>query len=145
MSKSKKTGDIGEKEVVALVRCPNCGKSLMELPKNYPLYDLQCTACSFRAQVKTNKTKPKNEIFGAGWDIMEKVLKSGFSVPPLLVNFKWTEKGKKHQTILFYPFVPKLHLKKRVLSPTARRANYKMFNYVGLDELPKMILYEKTT
>lgn len=139
----KTTGDEGEKEVVDLIRCPNCKKKLMQLPRNYPLYDLQCTACSFRAQVKTNKSKPKKEIFGAGWEIMNKVMKAGFIVPPLIVNYKWQEKGKVHQKIFFYPFVPKENLKKRQLSPTARRANYKMFNYTGLDKLPHFILYEQ--
>lgn len=143
MSGNKKAGDIGEKEVMHLVPCPNCKKPLMQLPPNYPLYDLQCTGCSFRAQVKTNNTKPKDEIFGAGWDIIEKVLKSGFMVPPLLANFKWKENGKQKQKIVFYPFIPKAHLKKRQLSPTAKRANYKMFNYVGLLELPQFVVYEK--
>ena len=143
MTVRKKSGDAGEKEVVQLVPCPNCKKPLMQLPSNYPLYDLQCTGCSFRAQVKTNNTKPKDEIFGAGWDIMEKVLKSGLMVPPLLANFKWNEEGKQKQKIIFYPFIPKAHLKKRQLSPTAKRANYKMFNYVGLLKLPQFSLYEK--
>ena len=71
---NKKTGDKGEKEIVKLVKCPNCRKELMLLPTNYPLYDIQCTACQFRAQIKTNNWKPKSEVFGAGWDIMEKVL-----------------------------------------------------------------------
>ena len=66
MSNNKKAGDEGEKEVLNLVACPHCKKSLMQLPPNYPLYDLQCTGCSFRAQVKTNNSKPKDEIFGAG-------------------------------------------------------------------------------
>lgn len=143
MAGNKKAGDIGEKEVVNSVPCPNCSKSLMLLPPNYPLYDVQCTGCSFRAQVKTNKSKPKKEIFGAGWDIMEKVLKSGYIVPPLIANFKWTEEGRERQEIVFYPFVPKTHLKKRQLSPTARRSNYKMFNYVGLDKLPYFVLFKK--
>ena len=138
---NKRAGDIGEREVVAKVPRPNCGKELMQLPSNYPLYDLQCTSCSFRAQVKTNKSKPKDEIFGAGWDIMEKVLKSGFMVPPLFANFKYTEKGKSKQKIIFYPFIPKANLKKRQLRPTARRANYKMFNYVGLNSLPNFVVY----
>jgi len=64
-------------------------------------------------------------------------------MPPLIANFKWKEKGKEHQEILFYPFIPKENLKKRQLSPTARRANYKMFNYTGLDKLPYFILYKK--
>ncbi|MCA9473919.1 MAG: hypothetical protein KC594_17795 [Nitrospira sp.] len=142
MAGNKVAGDIGEKEVVDKVPCPNCGKKLMQLPENYPLYDLQCTGCSFRAQVKTNRSKPSDEIFGAGWDIMEKVLKSGFMIPPLFANFKYKNKGVECQTILFYPFIPKGNLKKRQLSATARRANYRMFNYKGLSKLPNFVVYE---
>jgi len=115
----------------------------MQLPMNYPLYDVQCTACSFRAQVKTNLSKPKKEIFGAGWEIMEKVLKSGFIAPPLITNFKWTDKLGNHQEIRFYPFIAKINFKKHKLSKKARRANYWMFNYVGLDKLPFMTLYRQ--
>ena len=143
MSKSKISGTKGESEIIKLIPCPNCGKSLMKLPPNYPLYDVQCTGCSFRAQVKTNESKPKKQIFGAGWDIIEKVLKSGFMIPPLIVNFKWFEKNIKHQMVIFYPFIPKSNLKKRQLSSKARRANYKMFNYIGLNELPNFVLYKK--
>lgn len=143
MSNNKINGNQGEQEVVNLVKCPNCGKDLMLLPINYPLYDLQCTGCNFRAQVKTNRSKPKKEIFGAGWDIMEKVLKSGYITPPLIVNFKWEEKGEEKQEIRFYPFVPKGNLKKYQLSSIARRANYKMFRYVGLDKLPFFIVFKK--
>ena len=70
---------------------------------------------------------------------MEKVLKSGFHVTPLIANFRW-DGG---QEIHFYPFIPKTHLKMRKLSPTARRANYKMFNYINLDKIPHFILYKK--
>lgn len=140
---NKTTGDTGELEIVDLVPCPNCGKKLMILPPNYPLYDLQCTGCNFRVQVKTNQSKPKSQVFGAGWDIMDKVLKSGFLIPPLIVNFKWKEKGKDFHEIRFYPFVPKNNLFKYQLSKTARRANYKMFRYTGLDVLPYFLLYKK--
>jgi len=140
---NRQSGDLGEAEVIKLVPCPNCGKKLMLLPPNYPLYDIQCTGCSFRAQVKTNLTKPKPIVFGAGWQIMEKVLKSGIMPPPLIVNFKWTVIGKARQEIRFYPFVPKGNLKKYKLSEKARRANYWMFNYIGLDKLPYFVLYKK--
>lgn len=142
MSTNRQSGDNGEREVIKLVPCPNCSKKLMPLPPNYPLYDVQCTGCSFRAQVKTNKSKPKPVIFGAGWQIMDKVLKSGFITPPLILNFKWTEKGHKKQEIRFYPFVPKKNLNKYRLSEKARRANYWMFTYVGLDKLPFFVLYK---
>ena len=93
MATNRQSGDRGEKEVIKLVPCPNCGKKLMGLPQNYPLYDIQCTGCSFRAQVKTNQSKPKREVFGATWDIMDKVLKSGFITPSLFVNFKWLDRS----------------------------------------------------
>ncbi|MEK7117899.1 MAG: DpnI domain-containing protein [Patescibacteria group bacterium] len=140
---NKRNGDRGEKEVVELVVCPNCGKKLMLLPPSFPLYDVQCTGCSFRAQIKTNSSKPKSVILGAGWQIMDKVLKSGFITPPLIVNFKWTEKTQQKQEIRFYPFVPKKNLSKYKLSPTARRANYEMFTYTGLDKLPYFPVYKK--
>jgi DNA-directed RNA polymerase subunit RPC12/RpoP len=142
MAGNKKAGDNGEKEVVDYVPCPNCKKSLMVLPPNYPLYDVQCTGCSFRAQVKTSNSKPKDEIFGAGWEIMDKVLKSGYMVPPLFANYKFKNNGEPAQKIIFYPFIPKSNLKKRQLSPKAKRANYKMFNYIELNTLPSFVVFE---
>lgn len=140
---NKNVGDLGELEVIKLILCPNCGKKLMRLPKGYPLYDVQCTGCLFRAQVKTNNSKPKSIIFGAGWEIINKVLKSGFMTPPLIANFKWKDKKGRHAEIRFYPFVPKIHLKKHQLSPAARRANYWMFNYIDLHKIPFFTLYKK--
>jgi len=143
MANNKINGDKGELEVVKLVPCPNCEKELMLLPPSFPLYDVQCTGCSFRAQIKTNASKPKAVVFGAGWDIMEKVLKSGFITPPIFLNFKWQEKGVDKQEIRFYPFIPKNTLRKYTLSETARRANYRMFNYTELDKLPYFIVFKK--
>lgn len=143
MPSNRENGDTGEQEIIDLVPCPNCQKKLMLLPPNFPLYDVQCTGCSFRAQVKTNQSKPKAVIFGAGWEIMDKVLKSGFITPSIFANFKWMEKGVENQEVRFYPFVPKKNLRKYQLSETARRANYKMFNYVGLDTLPYFLMYKK--
>lgn len=143
MAINKITGDQGELDVVSLVKCPNCSKLLMTLPPNYPSYDLQCTGCLFRAQVKTVSSKPKATFFGAGWEIMDKVLKSGFMVPPLFVNFQWSERGVPRKEIRFYPFIPKKHLRKYQLSATARRANYKMFHYCNMNDLPFMTLSQK--
>jgi hypothetical protein len=140
---NKIAGDKGELDVIDRVACPNCSKRLMLLPPSFPLFDVQCVGCSFRAQVKTNQSKPKKEIFGAGWQIMDKVLKSGFLIPPMLANFKWEDSAGIHQEIKFYPFVSKKNLKKHQLPPTAKRANYWMFNYIDLDTLPHFVLYKK--
>lgn len=142
MANNKIAGDYGEKEVTELVPCPNCAKKLMVLPVSYPLFDVQCTGCSFRAQVKSSSSKPKQEIFGAGWEIIDKVTKSGYPIPPLIINFKWAENETQKQEIRFYPFIPKINLRKRQLPETAKRANYWMFNYIGLDKLPYFVLYK---
>lgn len=143
MPNNKISGDTGEQEVVEKVPCPNCGKNLMTLPKNYPLYDVQCTGCLFRAQVKTNNTKPKSEIFGAGWSIVEKVLKSGYMVPSLITNFKWSDKTGEHQEIRFYPFIPKKNLKKRFTKIQKTGRELWMFNYIGIDKIPSFELYKR--
>lgn len=129
--------------MVNLVPCPNCRKALMLLPKNYPLYDVQCTGCLFRAQVKTNNCSPKKEIFGATWDIADKILKAGFVMPPLIANFVWIKDGEMHKRVIFYPFIPKTHLKMRqtVIKSTGRKL--KMFNYINLDQLPQQVLIEQ--
>ena len=142
MASNKDTGDSGEREVCELVKCPNCSSQLMLLPPSFPLFDVQCTRCLFRAQIKTVSSKPKGSILGAGWDIYEKVLKAGHLSPPLIVNFKWTSGSEKHHDIRFYPFIAKENVKKYQLSETARRANYRMFRYVGLDKLPFVQLYK---
>jgi len=143
MADNKLHGDAGEIDVCNKISCPNCGKKLLLLPPSYPLYDIQCEGCSFRAQIKSNHCKPKNEILGAGWQIMDKVLKSGYLVPPLITNFVWSENDLTRQEIRFYPFVPKKNLKKYKLSETARRANYEMFRYTGLDDLPSFMLHNE--
>jgi hypothetical protein len=104
------------------------------------MYDVQCSACSFRAQVKTNSCRPKNEVFGAGWDVLSKVLKAGYMVPPLIVNFRWIENGARKQVIRFFPFIPRQHIRKRKVK-RKNRTVYPMFNYTGLDRLPCFQLY----
>lgn len=143
MPSNRQFGNKGELEIIEKVPCPNCGKKLMLLPPNYPLYDVQCSGCAFRAQIKTSQSKPRGIIFGAGWQIIDKVLKSGFITPPLIVNFKWREKEKPRHEIRFYPFVPKKNLRKYKLSEKARRANYWMFLYTGIDKLPHFVVYRK--
>ena len=139
--KNKLIGDAGEKDVVNKVKYPNCNKQLILLPTSYPLYDVQCSGCSFRAQVKTISSKPKSVVRGAGWQIMDKVLKAGFLPPATIFNFCWIENNTKKQEITFYPFIPKNNLKKYTLSKKAVRANYQMFNYVELNALPYFVVY----
>ncbi|MFL6286298.1 MAG: DpnI domain-containing protein [Pyrinomonadaceae bacterium] len=144
MTPNQVSGNKGERLVAKLVPCPNCGKELMNLPVNYPLYDLQCSACFFRVQVKSSQSKPTpgHVVPGSGWDIMEKALKIGMLIPPLIVVYSWTENKKKRQKIVFYPFVPKLNLRKKTVNFKSGRV-YKMFDFTNLYKLPSFVLYER--
>ncbi len=139
---NKDAGDLGEKEVVDLVLCPNCNKKLMLLPRNFPMYDVQCTGCTFRAQVKTNNCKPRNIIFGSGYDIYNKVLKAGYLSPSLIALFRWNTKNGLCREIRFYPFIAKGNIQKYTPKETAKRKNYKMFLYAKLDKIPFMVLHQ---
>ena len=138
---NKESGDTGEKEVCELVPCPNCDSTLTLLPPSFPLADIQCSRCQFRAQVKTISGKPSDSILGAGYDIYEKVFKAGYLLPPLFANFKWTDKLGSHQEIRFYPFIGKKNVKAYTLSDKAVRAGYRMFRYVGLQSAPHVVMY----
>lgn len=140
---SRKTiGDAGERYVQENVPCPNCGKALQGLPESYPLYDVQCTSCLFRAQVKAPGRRPASRIRGAGWSILSGALRTGATVPPLIAAYSWVEAGEPRSEVRFYPFIPKDRLRPRALSkrPDHPRASYKMFDYERLHDLPHFTL-----
>jgi hypothetical protein len=122
MSTYQAYGDKGEKEVISLIKCPNCQKSLMSLPKGYPLFDVQCVACTFRAQIKSSSSDPDKfpSVRGGGWNILNMAWKAGSLIPPLIVNYKWIKEGKSQQEIRFYPFVQKENLTKRLAKITKK-------------------------
>lgn len=70
---------------------------------------------------------------------MEKVVKAGFLVPPLIVNHKWTEGDVAKQEIRFYPFVMRRNLIKRVANIHGGKRIYNMFDY-DLSGLPHFVL-----
>ncbi|HSX49149.1 MAG TPA: hypothetical protein VLE44_02725 [Candidatus Saccharimonadales bacterium] len=131
-------GEIGEKEVCELVGCPNCGKKLIQLPKGFPLYDVQCSGCMFRAQVKTPMNFNGKNVSGAGWNILDKALKVGMIIPPLIVNSK--------DEVRFYPYIPKTAFKRRIATIKQKNGNeprlHPMFDY-DLEELKYYVLLKK--
>lgn len=146
MARSHESGTAGEIEVVEAIRCPNCRSPLMTLPPSFPLFDVQCTRCLFRAQVKTARCRPKAEIFGAGRDVLEKNCKAGHLVPPLIVNFQWVDKKTRRskRKVYFFPFLTLCNLRFRIRSPEGARPGYREFNYVNLfdENVPKMLLLD---
>jgi hypothetical protein len=139
-------GDIGkwgEEEVVKLIPCPSCEKTLIRLANNSHLIDLRCISCNFRAQVKTCFNKPTKRIRGAGWNVMDHWLKAGNMVPAHFFVNKWKVGTKTHQEIRFYSFIPRAHLKKRLAVIKSANREHAMFDYVKLDEIPHFVVYRK--
>ena len=145
VNKNKQQGDDGEIDVVRRIACPNCGKRLQQLPPGFPLFDVQCRRCVFRAQVKTNRNKPKDEVFGAGYEILAHFLASGQLIPPLIANFRWREGSSVRQRVIFYPFLTMKNIRRRRRGSSGARPGYEEFNYVGLQKegTPKRVLLER--
>lgn len=72
-------------------------------------------------------------------------MRSGQLIPPLIVNFSWIERGKPRQQILFYPFLTRDHLRKRVRGTHSSHAGYHEFNYIRLSDprTPRVVLYAR--
>jgi hypothetical protein len=149
MVKSHASGSKGESEILKMIRCPNCQSPLMPLPPYFPLFDVQCTRCLFRAQVKTARCAPKSEIFGAGWDVLDKNLKAGHLIPPLIVNFEWQPaKGRRRlRKVYFFPFLAKKNLRHRKRSRHGKRPGYEEFNYIKLldKDTPQIVLFDQSS
>ena len=145
MTTEHESGSRGEREIIEMVPCPNCSSSLMGLPKSFPLFDVQCTRCLFRAQIKTARCPPKSEIFGAGFDILDKSLKAGQLMPPLIAHFHWTDTatGAERREVYLFPFLTKRNIRMRTRSDKGARPGYREFNYINLFDcnVPKMIIY----
>lgn len=138
----KKTiGDLGEDFVAKNAPCPACGKTLTKLPESYPLFDLQCSACTFRCQVKATGKRPQKNILGAGWTIFNAALKTGQQVPPLVYVANLNEGPP---IVRFYPFIPRSHLEPRQPFPDGhKRESYLQFSYLRMNRVPSFVLNEK--
>jgi len=104
----------------------------MPLPPQFPIYDVQCTRCLFRAQVKTVGEKPRGVLFGAAFEIVERNKRTGQLPAPLIANFRWRSDGRWKQEIYFFPFLTQANVRSRRRSKDGARTGYREFNYVGL-------------
>jgi hypothetical protein len=145
MNINRARGAAGEKFICANVPCPNCGRPLQLLPPGYPLYDVQCSGCVFRAQVKTNVSRHRDQVFGAGYSVLEHYIKSGQLIPPLLMYFRWKEGRRWRKQVHFFPFLTRRNIRPRTRSDSGSHPGYREFNYVGLadDNLPQALLFDE--
>lgn len=140
---NQQRGDAGERDVIRKVRCPNCGSKLQQLPPSFPIFDVQCTRCVFRAQVKSSNSAPRDEVFGSGHSVLSHYLKAGQIMPPLIVNFRGDKNGRTRQSIMLFPFLTHRNIRRRVRGKRSVREGYKEFNFVGLkhESTPKVVLF----
>lgn len=123
------------------VSCPSCGKPLRQLPPGYPLFDVHCVACLFRAQVKRVQEGPRSRLRGASWSVVSLYLRTGQLLPSMLVCFDWPSGKARPGTVYFFPFVPARNVKRRLLTRQHKTdPGRAMAEYVGMLELPHQIL-----
>lgn len=136
-------GEEAERFVVSHVPCPSCAHELRALPRGYPLYDIDCTRCLFRAQVKRVLARPRSRIRGASWEVMQHHLKTGHLIPPIFACFGWRSDAVAPESIYFFPFIPATHLKVRVLSANHKTPGRRMTEYERMLELPHMVVWPR--
>lgn len=136
-------GAEAERFVVEQVACPSCGSDLRSLPPGYPLYDVECTRCLLRAQVKRILAAPRDRIRGASWDVISHHVKTGHPIPPMFACFGWPKGEPEPDVVWFFPFIPVRNIVKRTLSERHKTPGRRMTEYVGMRTLPHMVVYEK--
>lgn len=134
-------GEEAERFVVEHVRCPSCASPLRRLPPGYPLFDLQCYRCLFRAQVKRVQEKPRSRLRGGSWNVVSTYLRTGQLLPPMFVCFDWPRSQPEPGCVYFFPLVPAKNVVKRVLSNQHRTdAGRAMAEYRDMLSLPHEVV-----
>jgi hypothetical protein len=134
-------GDEAERYVVERVPCPSCGCGLRQLPPGYPLFDVQCSRCLFRAQVKRVQEKPRSRLRGGSWNVVSTYLRTGQLLPPMFVCFEWPRSRAEPGSVYFFPLVPAKNVGKRVLSERHKTdAGRAMAEYRDMLSLPYKIV-----
>ena len=134
-------GTEAENFVVAHVPCPSCAQALRKLPAGYPLYDVDCTRCLFRAQVKRVLEKPRSRVRGASWEVTNHHLRTGNLIPPMFVCFGWKTDAAAPTAIYFFPLVPATHVQPRTLSKRHATPGRRMTEYVRMLDLPYAVVW----
>jgi hypothetical protein len=134
-------GKEAERFVVDRVRCPSCGHRLLQLPPGYPLYDVACSYCLLRAQVKRILAKPRDRVRGASWEVMNHHIKTGHLIPPMFACFGWPAGRLEPEVIWFFPLIPTKHIEMRELSERHQTPGRRMTEYVRMREVPHMIVF----
>lgn len=136
------SGERAVEFVIALVKCPYCVKTLVDLPRATPVYDIACTRCEFRAQVKSVETKKRSRIRGASAGPLAGLRLAGKASPPLIVVWGWDGVDRTATEVSLFPLVPWSHIRERVLPDThSTMAGRRMVDYHGLSTLPHFSLY----
>jgi|ERR1039458_3979989 hypothetical protein len=145
MAKAISNTESGERAVefvLAQVKCPYCGKTLIDLPRATPVYDVACSRCEFRAQVKSVETRKRSRIRGASARPLAGLRLAGKLSPPLSVVWEWDGTVRSAAEISLFPLVPWSHLHER--APPANHAMMPgrlMVDYHDLQLLPHFELY----
>lgn len=140
LDSSARLGEEAERFIAERVPCPSCGGALHELARGYPLFDVQCSRCLFRAQVKRVQESPRNRLRGGSWSVVNTYLRTGQLLPPMFVRFDWPRTEREPGTVYFFPLVPAKNVSKRVLSASHKTdAGRAMVEYRDMLSLPHTV------
>jgi hypothetical protein len=136
------SGERAVEFVLLQTKCPYCVKALVDLPRATPVYDVACSRCEFRAQVKSVETPKRSRIRGASARPLAGLRLAGKLSPPLIVVWGWDGEARSAAEVSLFPLVPWSHVRERVLPPNhATMAGRLMVDYHDLKNVPHFTLY----
>ena len=129
----QRLGQFGELSVAKSCTCPKCKRSrtLKRLPANFKCADIICDFCGYLAQVKSMTVRDVDQVpgtvIGAAWAPQESRMQAGIFFPLFLVLVSGAQNAISYLSADLQ--VPQMFVKRKALSPSARRAGWQGFFY----------------
>ena len=136
-SGSQKAGNVTEAWGADNFYCPNCSSPKLDwLKPNTKANDYRCPNCGFWYQLKSQKTRIGNSIMDGAYGAMMEAIKHDRSPNFFFMQYELATWSVKNLLLVpHFAFPPSAIIKRKPLSPTARRAGWIGCN-IALNRIP---------
>jgi type II restriction enzyme len=134
---SQKAGKVTEAWGADNFYCPNCSSPKLDwLKPNTKANDYRCPNCGFWYQLKSQKTRIGNSITDGAYGAMMEAIKNDRSPNFFFMQYELATWSVKNLLLVpYFAFPPSAIIKRKPLSPTARRAGWIGCNF-ALNRIP---------
>jgi type II restriction enzyme len=136
-SGSQKAGNVTEAWGADNFYCPNCSSPKLDwLKPNTKANDYRCPNCGFWYQLKSQKTRIGNSIMDGAYGAMMEAIKHDRSPNFFFMQYELATWSVRNLLLVpHFAFPPSAIIRRKPLSPTARRAGWIGCNF-ALNRIP---------